>query len=266
VNQKSSPSPPGTSSGVAGASADPVEATRPVVLVIGATGQIGGALVDLLKGDASVELRAAVRRPEQAERLAAEGVRSVHLDLDDYDGFAAAFEGVGRLHRGHAGPRQERRGLSQSRRGAPHRPRRHLHPARSTDGALRGAHDLAPAAGVLHRSLRSGLHPPATQRLHAGHPRRPGRRHLPRQLGRGGRRVGGRSRHRPCGRAGPARSRTACRRQLLPEQRGRQRGGDHTDDLGGTAAADPPHHHRPRRFPHPAEDDQRGAPAASSRR
>jgi uncharacterized protein YbjT (DUF2867 family) len=70
---------------------------RPVVLVTGATGRIGGELVDLLKQDASIDLRAAVRRPEQAEQFAAQGVRSVHLDLDDYDGFASALEGVDRL-------------------------------------------------------------------------------------------------------------------------------------------------------------------------
>jgi NAD(P)H dehydrogenase (quinone) len=93
-----SPSPhhqPGASGTTAAA---PVPRTgRPVVLVTGATGQIGGHLVDVLAQDPSVDLRAAVRRPEQAEQFAAEGVRTVHLDLDDYDGFARALEGVDRL-------------------------------------------------------------------------------------------------------------------------------------------------------------------------
>lgn len=70
---------------------------RPVVLVTGATGRIGGHLVDILKDDPSVDLRAAVRRPEQAQRFASAGVQTVHLDLDDYDGFARALDGIDRL-------------------------------------------------------------------------------------------------------------------------------------------------------------------------
>ena len=54
-------------------------------------------MVDALKHDSSIDLRAAVRRPEQAEKFASEGVQTVHLHLDDHDGFAPALEGVNRL-------------------------------------------------------------------------------------------------------------------------------------------------------------------------
>jgi NAD(P)H dehydrogenase (quinone) len=93
VTRSSSPRPQFEDSSTTTAAAT----RRPVVLVTGATGRIGGHLVDALRDDPAVDLRAAVRRPEQAEQFAATGVQTVHLDLDDYDGFAQALAGVDRL-------------------------------------------------------------------------------------------------------------------------------------------------------------------------
>ena len=50
------------------------------VLVLGATGQVGGALISLLAKNESVEVIAAARNPEKVKEL---GVNSVYLDLDN---------------------------------------------------------------------------------------------------------------------------------------------------------------------------------------
>ncbi|WP_029919989.1 NmrA family NAD(P)-binding protein [Nevskia soli] len=67
---------------------------KPRVLVLGATGQVGGALVHLLKVRPEVEVVAAARNPDKAARL---GVPVVHLDLDRIETFAPALEGVDRI-------------------------------------------------------------------------------------------------------------------------------------------------------------------------
>jgi uncharacterized protein YbjT (DUF2867 family) len=57
---------------------------RPTVLVIGATGGIGSALVSELtedKGPDEVKVRAAVRKPEAAESLRRRGIETAFLDL-----------------------------------------------------------------------------------------------------------------------------------------------------------------------------------------
>ena len=67
---------------------------KPRVLVMGATGQVGGAVVNQLKGIASIEVVAAARNLSKAKSL---GVPVVHLDLDDIETFASALIGVDRL-------------------------------------------------------------------------------------------------------------------------------------------------------------------------
>jgi len=64
------------------------------VLVMGATGQVGGAVVNQLKGIASIDVVAAARNVSKAKSL---GVPVVHLDLDDIETFASALIGVDRL-------------------------------------------------------------------------------------------------------------------------------------------------------------------------
>ncbi len=67
---------------------------KPRVLVMGATGQIGNAVVALLAQNPEVHTIAAVRNPVKGERL---GVPIVHLDLDRIETFAPALEGVERI-------------------------------------------------------------------------------------------------------------------------------------------------------------------------
>lgn len=67
---------------------------RAKVLVMGATGQVGGAIIPLLLKDASIEIVAAARNPDKAQHL---GVPVVHLDLDKIDTFAPALEGIDRI-------------------------------------------------------------------------------------------------------------------------------------------------------------------------
>lgn len=64
------------------------------VLVLGATGQVGGALVPLLVADESVEVVAAARTPAKAEHL---GVEVVTFDLDRIETFAPALEDIDRI-------------------------------------------------------------------------------------------------------------------------------------------------------------------------
>ena len=64
------------------------------VLVMGATGQVGGALMPLLDEHAEIEVIAAVRNPAKAALL---NVPTVHLDLDDFATFAPALKGIERI-------------------------------------------------------------------------------------------------------------------------------------------------------------------------
>lgn len=66
----------------------------PRILVLGATGQVGRALVALLRGGPSIEVIAAVRDVTQARTL---GVPVVHLDLDKIDTFAPALQDIQRV-------------------------------------------------------------------------------------------------------------------------------------------------------------------------
>ncbi len=67
---------------------------KPKVLVMGATGQVGGSIIPLLAKDSSVEVIAAVRNPGKAQDL---GVSAVYLDLDKIETFAPALEGIDRI-------------------------------------------------------------------------------------------------------------------------------------------------------------------------
>ncbi len=67
---------------------------KPRILVMGATGQVGGAVVRLLAGNPSFDVVAAARNVQRAAHL---GVPVTHLDLDDIDSFAPALQGVNRL-------------------------------------------------------------------------------------------------------------------------------------------------------------------------
>lgn len=64
------------------------------VLVMGATGQVGGAVIPLLAGNPTIELVAATRNPKKAATLS---IPTVHLDLDDFGTFAPALEGIDRI-------------------------------------------------------------------------------------------------------------------------------------------------------------------------
>lgn len=64
------------------------------VLVVGANGQIGSQLVEKLHSGGAHEVRAMVRKEEQAEKFRADGVEAVLADLEgSVDGIAEAAEG-----------------------------------------------------------------------------------------------------------------------------------------------------------------------------
>jgi NAD(P)H dehydrogenase (quinone) len=64
------------------------------VLVMGATGQVGGAVLLELKKIPHLEVLAAARTPENAKHL---GVPVVHLDLDKIETLAPALHGIDRI-------------------------------------------------------------------------------------------------------------------------------------------------------------------------
>jgi uncharacterized protein YbjT (DUF2867 family) len=61
------------------------------ILVTGATGQIGGALIRLLANDSSLQIVAAARNPQKARDL---GVQVVMFDYDREETLAPALEGI----------------------------------------------------------------------------------------------------------------------------------------------------------------------------
>jgi NAD(P)H dehydrogenase (quinone) len=67
---------------------------KPRVLVMGATGQVGGSVASLLAREPQLEVVAAARNPAKASHL---GVPVVLLDLDKIETFAPALEGIDRL-------------------------------------------------------------------------------------------------------------------------------------------------------------------------
>jgi NAD(P)H dehydrogenase (quinone) len=64
------------------------------VLVMGATGQVGGAVINQLKTIPSIDVVAAARNVSKARAL---GVPAVHLDLDEVETLAPALKNVDRL-------------------------------------------------------------------------------------------------------------------------------------------------------------------------
>ena len=106
-----------------------IDNRKPTILVLGATGQTGRLIVEELDHDpGGVQVRLAARRPEQVERLKAEGRDAVLLDLDDPRSFGQALAGVDRLfpadrlHGRHARAEQDNRRCGGQGRGAARRP------------------------------------------------------------------------------------------------------------------------------------------------
>lgn len=64
-----------------------------MIVMMGATGQVGGAALEALKQD-GIEVRVIARTPERAKHLAGNGVEIVQGDADDAAGLAAAFAGA----------------------------------------------------------------------------------------------------------------------------------------------------------------------------
>jgi NAD(P)H dehydrogenase (quinone) len=67
--------------------------TKPKVLVLGATGQVGKAVLPHLKANPNVEVVAAARNPEKAANI---GPSVVRLDLDQTETIGPALKGIDR--------------------------------------------------------------------------------------------------------------------------------------------------------------------------
>lgn len=74
-----------------------IEQTKPTVLILGSTGQLGKLVVEALSQTQKVQIRLSSRRHEQVEEFRAQGKDAVYLDLDDPRTFAGALAGVDRL-------------------------------------------------------------------------------------------------------------------------------------------------------------------------
>jgi nucleoside-diphosphate-sugar epimerase len=74
-----------------------IDKTKPIVLVLGSTGQVGKLIVEALSHAKEVQVRVTSRRSEQVEALRQKGQDAVYLDLDDPRTFAGALAGVDRL-------------------------------------------------------------------------------------------------------------------------------------------------------------------------
>ncbi|MGI2904483.1 NmrA family NAD(P)-binding protein [Tolypothrix sp. VBCCA 56010] len=74
-----------------------INKTKPTVLIIGSTGQIGRLIIEALSQTSELQVRLSSRRLEQVETLCAQGQDVVYLDLDDPRTFAGALAGVDRL-------------------------------------------------------------------------------------------------------------------------------------------------------------------------
>jgi uncharacterized protein YbjT (DUF2867 family) len=75
------------------------QGTKPRILVLGASGRTGWAVVDALeKQPEAVEVVLASRRHDQVEAWKREGRHAVYLDLDDARTFPEALAGIDRLY------------------------------------------------------------------------------------------------------------------------------------------------------------------------
>jgi len=72
--------------------------TKPKVLVLGSTGQVGKLIVSRLEETGLVDVRVSSRRREEVEKLRAAGKDAVYLDLDDPKSFGLALAGIDRLY------------------------------------------------------------------------------------------------------------------------------------------------------------------------
>ncbi|MDJ0798334.1 MAG: SDR family oxidoreductase [Calothrix sp. MO_167.B12] len=70
--------------------------TQPQVLVLGATGKVGGKVAQLLAESKQVKAIAGVRSPQKAKTLQEQGIEIRHLDLDKQDTLVPALEGIDR--------------------------------------------------------------------------------------------------------------------------------------------------------------------------
>ena len=77
-------------------SGTPSTTSTPEVLVTGATGRIGGRLLELLTGSAT-PVRAIARRPDQVDALRRHGVDAARADYDHPDGVRTAMQGCRQL-------------------------------------------------------------------------------------------------------------------------------------------------------------------------
>lgn len=70
---------------------------KPVVMVLGATGQLGKLIADSLQKNDAISLTVTSRKPDQIPKLKEKYGNAVYLDLDDPRTFADGLKGVERL-------------------------------------------------------------------------------------------------------------------------------------------------------------------------
>ena len=69
---------------------------KPNILVLGATGKVGGEVVNQLQDNRDVNIIAATRSSEKAQAFKDKGIDSVIIDLDDPKTIAPALENIDR--------------------------------------------------------------------------------------------------------------------------------------------------------------------------
>lgn len=69
---------------------------KPNILVLGATGKVGGEVISQLVNNKNVNVVAATRSPEKAQSFKNKGINSVILDLDDPETIAPALKDIDR--------------------------------------------------------------------------------------------------------------------------------------------------------------------------